>query len=688
MPKDVFSKFLRRSDIGFSLAAIGIVTIMVIPLPPFLLDILLTFNLALTFMIFLLTVYIKRPLEFSVFPSLLLLATLFRLSLNIASTRLILLRTYAGKVIQAFGYFVVGGNYVVGIIVFFILVIINFIVITRGATRISEVAARFTLDAMPGKQMSIDADLNAGLITEEEARKRRLEIEQQADFYGAMDGASKFVRGDAIAAIVILLINIVGGLIIGILQHGMAPQQALRIYTLLTVGDGMVSQIPALILSTAAGIIITRRSSESYLPRDFFQQLLSEPRVLGIVAFLLFSFALLPGLPKFPLFALAFLTGGMYYVMTHSGRKVQEEKKTQPKTSLKRESFEELLKIDPLEIEIGYGLIPLVDSLQGGDVLERITLVRRQIVQELGIIIPPVRVRDNIQLEPNQYRIKIKGIEVAEGKIWVKHYLAMDTGLVERPLKGIQAKDPVFGMPAIWIKEEEKEKAEEAGYTVVSASSVLITHLTEIIRSHAHELLGRQEVKNLVDNLAQDYPAVVDELIPNLLSLGEVQKVLQNLLKEKVPVKDLLSILETLADWAPQTKNIDLLTEHVRSALARYITRQYQNEKKELWVITVDPQLEEKISKNIQHKEKSSYVSVDPLTVQKIINALSPLIKKTVSMRNEPVILTSPAVRFSLRRILEKFIPSIVVLSWSEITPEIKIKSVGVLRIEDGDEKG
>jgi len=671
----------RRSDIGFSLVAVGIVAVLVIPLPPVLLDVLLSLNLAVTFMVFLLTVYVKRPLDFSVFPSLLLLVTLFRLSLNVASTRLILLHAYAGRVIQAFGYFVVGGNYVVGIIVFLILVVINFIVITRGATRISEVAARFTLDSMPGKQMSVDADLNAGLITEEEARKRRFEIERQADFYGAMDGASKFVRGDAIAAIIILLVNIIGGLAIGILQHHMSPQQALHTYTLLTVGDGMVSQIPALIISTAAGIIITRSSSESYLALDFTRQILSQPKAIAIVAFLLFLFALLPGLPKLPLFMLASLAAGVYYIVSQSEREKRREKEIEKKPPEKKESVEELLRIDPLEVEIGYGLIPLVDASQGGDILERITLIRRQLALELGIVVPPIRVRDNIQLEPSHYRIKIRGMEIAEGELMVRHYLAMDTGMVEKPLKGVKTKDPAFGLPAIWIKEEEREEAEKAGYTVVSASSVFITHLTEIIRSHAYELLGRQEVKNLLDNLQQDYPAVVEELVPNLLSLGDVQKVLQNLLREKVSIRDLLTILETLADWVTQTKNIDILTEYVRQGLARSISKQYQNEQGEIWVITLDPRLEQEISQAIEHKERNSYIHLEPLTIQRIIDKLTPLVKKATSLQREPVVLCSPGIRLFFKRIVERFIPSLVVLSYNEIVPEVKIKTIGSVSI-------
>lgn len=677
----VLTLLTRRSDIAFSLMTIGIIAVLVIPLPPFLMDTLISINLATSFMIFLLTVYVKRPLDFSVFPSLLLMTTLFRLSLNVASTRLILLYGYAGKVIQAFGYFVVGGNYVVGIIVFFILVVINFIVITRGATRISEVAARFTLDSMPGKQMSVDADLNAGLITEDEARRRRFEIERQADFYGAMDGASRFVRGDAIAAIIILLINIIGGLAVGILQHRMAPQQALHTYALLTVGDGMVSQIPALIISTAAGIIITRSSSESHLALDFTQQILSQPKALAIAAFLLFVFALLPGLPKLPLFVLSFMAAGLYYFIKRSVKEKPSGEVVEEKPSEKKESVEELLRIDPLEVEIGYGLIPLVDTSRGGDILERITLIRRQIALELGIIIPPVRVRDNVQLEPNHYRIKIRGEEIAEGELMVRHYLAMDTGLVEKPISGIRTKDPAFGLAALWIKEEQKEEAERAGYTVVSASSVFITHLTELVKSHSYELLGRQEVKNLIDNLQQDYPAVVEELIPNLMSLGEVQKILQNLLRERISIRDLLTIMETLADWATQTKNIDILTEYVRQSLARSITRQYQDENGDIWVITLDPRIEQEISQAVEHKERSSYVHLEPSIVRKIIDKLNPLVKKAISMQKEPIVMTSSSIRPFFKRTVERFIPSLVVLSYNEITSEAKVKSIGILNI-------
>jgi len=684
--KKLFSLVTQRSDIIFALGTIGIIGILIIPLPSFLLDALLSFNLSSAFIIFLLTIYIKKPLDFSVFPSLLLLATLFRLSLNICSTRLILLHGYAGKVIQTFGYFVVGGNYIVGIIVFFILVIINFIVITKGATRISEVAARFTLDAMPGRQMSIDADLNAGLITEDEARKRRKQIERQADFYGAMDGASKFIRGDAIAAIIILFINIIGGLSIGILQNHMPIQEALQTYALLTVGDGMVSQIPALIVSTAAGIILTRTSSDSHLATDFIKQILSQPWSIAIVSLLLFVCALIPGLPKLPLFSLAVLTLGVFYITNHN-LKIQIKKETKEKKEIKKEeSVEDLLRIDILGLEIGYGLIPLVDESRGeGDLLERITLIRRQIALEIGIIIPPVRVRDNVQLKPNEYQIKIKGTEIARGEIMIKHYLAMDTGIATGSLPGIKTKEPVFGLPAIWIKEEEKEKAEMAGYTVVSASSVLITHLTEVVKSFAYELLGRQEVQSLLNSLKKDYPAVIEELIPESMKIGEVQKVLQNLLRERIPIRDLLTILETLADWAPQTKNIDILTEYVRKSLARSVCQQYQNEKGEIYVITLDPEVEEKISQGIEHKERTSYVNLAPQLIQKIISKLTPLVKKANSLNYQPIVLTSPGIRLYFKRITEKFIPSLAVLSYNEIVPEIKIRPIGVVNIHENE---
>jgi len=677
------SLFTQHSDVLFALGAMALIAILILPMPPFVLDILLSLNLAGSFAIFLLTIYVKRPLDFSVFPTLLLLVTLFRLSLNITSTKLILLHAYAGQVIQTFGYFVVGGNYAVGIIVFFILVIINFIVITKGANRVSEVAARFTLDAMPGRQMSIDADLNAGLITDVQAQERRRDIERQADFYGAMDGASKFVRGDAIAAIIILLINIIGGLAIGVLQHHMPINKALRTYTLLTVGDGMVSQIPALIVSTAAGIIITRASSRSHLSLDFIRQVSSQPRAMALVSLLLFLFALIPGSPKIPLFALAILAACLFYLINRA-QKIPPEEKTAEETPevKKEETVEELLQVDPLEIEIGYGLIPLVDTKQGGDLLEQITRIRRQIAVEMGMILPSIRVRDNIQLKPNEYRIKIKGIEVVQGELMIKHFLAMETGKIAKSLDGIKTKEPTFGFPAVWIREEQKEEAEAAGYIVVDASSVLITHLTEVIKSHAYEILGRQEVQNLINKLKENYPAVVEELIPNLMSLGDVHKVLQNLLRERVSIRDLLTILETLADWAPQTKNIDILTEYVRQSLSRYISKQYQDEKGKISAITLDPQLEQKILESVEHKERASYINIKPQVIQQVVSRITPLVNKATSLNYQPIVLTSPGVRPYFKRIMEKFFPSLVVLSYNEIIPEVQIKPIGVVSIE------
>jgi len=501
-----------------------------------------------------------------------------------------------------------------------------------------------------------------------------------------MDGASKFIRGDAIAAIIILFINIIGGLSIGILQNHMPIQEALQTYALLTVGDGMVSQIPALIVSTAAGIILTRTSSDSHLATDFIKQILSQPWSIAIVSLLLFVCALIPGLPKLPLFSLAVLTLGVFYITNHN-LKIQIKKETKEKKEIKKEeSVEDLLRIDILGLEIGYGLIPLVDESRGeGDLLERITLIRRQIALEIGIIIPPVRVRDNVQLKPNEYQIKIKGTEIARGEIMIKHYLAMDTGVATGSLSGIKTKEPVFGLPAIWIKEEEKEKAEMAGYTVVSASSVLITHLTEVVKSFAYELLGRQEVQSLLNSLKKDYPAVIEELIPESMKIGEVQKVLQNLLRERIPIRDLLTILETLADWAPQTKNIDILTEYVRKSLARSVCQQYQNEKGEIYVITLDPEVEEKISQGIEHKERTSYVNLAPQLIQKIISKLTPLVKKANSLNYQPIVLTSPGIRLYFKRITEKFIPSLAVLSYNEIVPEIKIRPIGVVNIHENE---
>ncbi len=571
---------------------------------------------------------IQGALQFSIFPSLLLITTLFRLALNVSSTRLILLQGYAGEIIRAFGNFVVGGNYVVGFVVFLILVVIQFIVITKGAERVAEVAARFTLDAMPGKQMSIDADLNAGLIDEKEARRRRAEIEREADFYGAMDGASKFVKGDAIAGLVITAINIIGGFAVGVGQRGMGLGEALQHYTLLTVGDGLVTQIPALLIATATGIIITRAASEANMGRDVSHQLLSEPRVLAIAAGVLVLFAVVPGLPTVPFLVLSLLFGLLGYASSrrHQERQVQEmekEAQREAEEAKKPERVSALLKLDAIELEIGYSLIPLVDANQGGDLLDRITMIRRQIAIELGLVVPPIRIRDNMQLGPNAYVIKIKGIEVGRGELMPGHYLAMESGPVSKRVSGIETREPAFGLPALWIPEEAKEEAELAGYTVVDSPSIIATHLTEIIRSNAAELLGRQDVKKLLDELKEDHAALVDEVVPELLTVGEVQRVLQNLLREGVPIRDLVTILETLGDFAWATKDQIFLTEKVREALARQISKQYTNDQGYIPVITLDPAWEQEIADALQHTDRGLTIALAPERVEAFYDGLS-----------------------------------------------------------------
>jgi flagellar biosynthesis protein FlhA len=683
----------ENSDIILALTVVGILVFMIIPLPTFLLDILLSFNITFSLIILLIATYILRPLEFSVFPSLLLLATLFRLSLNVASTRLILLHgdegaMAAGQVIKAFGSFVVGGNYLVGIIVFLILVVINFVVITKGAGRIAEVAARFTLDAMPGKQMSIDADLNAGLIDDQEAKARRLMISQEADFYGAMDGASKFVRGDAVAAVVITLINIVGGLAIGILQKGMGLSDAARNYTLLTIGDGLVSQVPALIVSTAAGIVVSRAASESNLGREISSQILLHPRAIAIAAVVLFGFGLVPGLPPIPFVILSFMAGSIAYAVFQAKKNSLEEEEVKERLKAKaraRETLESPPPLDILELEVGYGLIPLVDMEQDGELLDRIKSIRHRFAQEIGIIIPPIHIRDNLQLKPGEYSILLKGNEVAKGELMLNHYLAMNSGTAEGKINGLPTKEPTFGLPAFWIKEDEKENALAKGYTVVDLATVLTTHLSEVIKSYAHELLGRQETQKLLDSLKDSHPKVVEELVPNLLPLGGVVKVLQNLLREQIPIRDLLTILETLADWAPMTKDIDTLTEHVRQALARTITKLYQAPDGSITVIALDQRVEKTVSDAIQHTEQGSFLALEPNVAQKILNSLTQNLEKFPSLNYQPIVLCSAQIRPHFKRFTERFIPNLVVLSYNEILSNIKIKSLGVVDLPNAD---
>jgi len=683
----------KSSDITMAVAVVAILVFMVIPLPAMLLDLLISFNITFALIILLASMYILRPLELSAFPSILLLITLFRLSLNVASTRIILIHggegaVAAGKVINAFGSFVVGGNYLVGIIVFIILVVINFMVITKGAGRIAEVAARFTLDAMPGKQMSIDADLNAGLINEQEARERREEIAHEAEYYGAMDGANKFVRGDAIAGIIITLANIFGGLAIGVFQNKMSFASAAQTYTLLTIGDGLVTQIPALIISTSAGIIVSRAGAKSNLGAEITAQILYQPRALGITAFVLLGFGIIPGLPLIPFWALAALSGGLT-LLVH--RAPQERKSTEVEARARQEqvvpteNLESLPLLDTLSIEVGYGLIPLVDADQDAELLERIKSIRRQVANEMGIIVPPIHIQDNMRLKPGEYSILLKGNEIARAELMTNYYLAMNPGTVEEGIDGIATKEPTYGLPAIWIKENAKESALAKGYTVVDLATITTTHLSEIVKRHGPEFLGRQEVQLLLDNLKESHPKVVEELVPNLLPLGGIVKILQNLLKEQVPIRDLLTILEIIADWAVATKDLDLLTEYVRHGMARTITKLHQTPDGFMPVITLGHSIETAIAAAVQQTDRGNLFVLDPNIAQKIINNLTQTLEKYSSLNYQPVIVCSAQIRFHFKKLVDQFIPNISVLSYDEILSNVEIQSLGTLELSNAD---
>lgn len=681
--KSLLAGLTEHSDIALAIAVIAILAILVLPLPPRLLDFMLAFNITLSLIILLVTMYLTKPLDFSVFPGMLLIITLFRLALNVATTRLILGQAYAGEVISSFGNFVVGGNYVVGFIIFAILVIIQFVVITKGAGRIAEVAARFTLDAMPGKQMAIDADLNAGLLTEDDARKRRQEISREADFYGAMDGASKFVRGDAIAGILITLINVLGGILIGVIQRGLSVSEALTTYTLLTVGDGLVTQIPALVVSTAAGIIVTRAASESNLGKDMARQLTLQPRAIMIASGILLIFGIVPGMPTLPFLFLGGIIGMIGYTAMQSQKKqiakaeITEEKKEIPPP----ERMEEYLKVDPMEVEIGYALIPLVDASRGNDLLDRIAMIRRQIAADLGLLVPPIRIRDNIQLKPNQYQIKIRGHKVALSELYPGQFLAIDPGYVTEPVEGIEIEEPAFGLRAKWIGENIKSLAERRGYTVVEPSAVLATHLTELIKSNASELLTRQETANLIENVKKDHKALVDEVIPALVNLGIVQKVLQNLLEERIPIRDLPLILETLADYAPSSKDPDILSEYVRHNLGRTITQMYLNSVGGLTVMTLDPDLENKISSGVQSTKHGLVLVLPPDLAQQIYNAVKRSVEEMQAQGYSPILLVSPNVRLVFRRFIKHIAPALSVISYNELLPEIEVESIKIVRL-------
>ena len=668
-----------------AVGVIGILLVMIVPLPTIVLDILLSLSITISIIILLMSMYVMKPLDFSVFPSVLLTVTLLRLSLNVASTRLILLHgnegtAAAGQVIKAFGTFVVGGNYVVGVIVFSVLVLINFVVITKGATRIAEVAARFTLDAMPGKQMSIDADLNTGLISDTEARRRRREIENEANFYGAMDGASKFVRGDAIAGVIIVLVCIIGGLIVGVLQQGMPIVEAARTYTLLTVGDGLVTQVPALIVSTAAGMLVTRTTASAELGEEMKKQLFTQPKAIAIASIMLFTFALIPGMPKVSFLIVAAFMAFLAFRLFQATDIITEEKE-EVSAPAADTSSELLIPLDPLGLEVGYGLIPLVDASQGGELLHRIKALRKQLANDMGFIMPAVHIRDNLQLKPNEYSFLMKGIEIARGELVPDHSLVIASEEDGVKVTGIATREPAFGLPAVWIPEREVENIRAKGLVVVDAATVVTTHITEVVKSHVDELLGRQEVQAIVDSLASSYPKIVEELVPKVVSLGTLQKVLQRLLRERVSIRDMLLIIETLADYLPITKNIDILTGYVRQSFARTISRQYQDRDHTIHVIMVSPEIEEIISRSVQHTEYESFVSPDPGLIRKLIENTNKLMGNFTSRGLSPIVLCSANTRNHLRKIMERFFPNIIVLAHNELTADVNITSFGMVEI-------
>ena len=675
---------MKIRDIAIAVMIVAIVLIIILPIPSELLDVLLAINISVSLVILLNSIYAKDALQMSIFPSLLLITTIYRLALNISATKLVLGRGEAGSVITAFGNFVSGDNLVVGFIIYLIIMIVQFLVITKGAERVSEVAARFTLDAMPGKQMAIDADLNSGLITEADAKERRRNIQREADFYGAMDGASKFVKGDAVAGIIITFINIIGGLITGILILGKDIGKAFSTYTILTIGDGLVSQIPALLISTATGIIVTRAASDSNLSEGLVKQIFQNPTVLLITAALCLMLAMF-GLPTLPFVIIAL-------ILTFIGLKLQSEIKLQQKKEevkvqeteveeiRKPENVVSLLQVDPIELEFGYGIIPLADVNQGGDLLDRVVMIRRQLALELGMIVPMIRLRDNIQLNSNEYVIKIKGVEISKGELIFDHFLAMNPGGVEHEIDGEATTEPAFGLPAKWITENQRERAEMLGYTVVDPPSIIATHLTEVVKKYAHELLGRQEVQTLIENVKANYPAIVEELIPKLMNFGEIQKVLANLLRENISIRDMVTVLETLADYAPISRDPDVLTEYVRQALGRSISKKFIGSNKSN-VITVDPHIEQKIMDSVQRSDYGAYVSLEPTVTQSIINNLYKHVQNAVSSGQQPIVITSPGVRPYFKKLTAQALPELIILSYNELDPNIEIQSIGMVTV-------
>ncbi len=682
-----FRQILGRSDVVAALGLVSILMIMIIPLPSIVLDLFLSMNITIALLILIMSLYTVKATDFSIFPSILLTSTLFRLSLNVASTRLILIHGdegpgAAGTVIQAFGQFVVGGNYVVGIVIFAILVLINFMVITKGAGRVAEVAARFTLDAMPGKQMAIDADLNAGLINEDEARSRRENISKESSFHGAMDGASKFVKGDAIAGIIITFINIGAGFVIGVVQKGMPMTEAAANYTILTVGDGLVGQIPALIISTAAGLLVTRTAGDLDFGSGLKEQFSLNTVALWVVSGILVLFALIPGLPFWPFIILSCALATLAFRLDQSRKLTTEEAAEQPEQiPVKREeNYEEMLNVDLLQLEVGYGLIPFVDSAQDGELLNRIQSIRKQFALNNGFIVPPVHIKDNLQLSPNQYTFSLKGVKVAGSDILPGHFMAMDPGMVTETMKGVATTEPAFGLPALWITSDKKDRAQIAGYTVVDCTTVMATHISEIIKQYSHELIGRQEVQGLLDNLANSYPKLVEELVPGVLSLGTIMRVLQNLLKEGVSIRDLRTILETMADWASKTQDTDILTEYVRHALARTISSDLAVDGV-IPVITLAKPAEDAIKNGVQHKETGGYLSLDPIIAQRILDGIGKMIPH-FDGGSRPTLLAAPQIRPYVRSLTERYYPALTILSHNEVTPNLKIRSLGTVNLD------
>ncbi len=681
--------FSQNSELALAFGLIIILGVMVVPLPPVILDLFLAFSIAISIGILLMSIYARKPLDFSTFPSVLLITTLLRLSLNVASTRNILLNgategtKAAGHIIEAFGEFVVGGNFAVGIIIFMILVVINFIVITKGAGRVAEVSARFTLDAMPGKQMAIDADLNAGLIDDKEAKRRRAEVAQEADFYGSMDGASKFVRGDAIAGILITVINIIGGIIIGVAQQDMSFGDASRTFTLLTVGDGLIAQIPALIISTAAGIITTRNTSSDALGEQVNKEFGAHPKAFYITAGAIAVFGLIPGFPGLPFMMIGGLIAftGFKIEKNKEHAKAQEVSNAVNETKAKVETLESLLPVELVQLEVGYGIVSIVDAEQNGDLLERISHIRKQFALDWGIILPSVRIKDNLELKPGGYSIKLKGLEIAKGELMPDHMMAMDPGTVIEQMEGIETKEPVFGLPAIWITDDRKDEAQYNGYTVVDLSTIVATHLTEVLKAHLSELFGRQELVNVLENFKENNPKIVSDLVPDIMPLGTVLKVLQSLLREGVSVRDLRTILETLAEFGPSSKDPEALTEYVRQALYRTITEKIKGSQGDVPLFTLDRSLEEAVARSIIHTDHGSQLNLDPKVTQTILASLNEKIEEATSQGEKMVVLCSPVIRRHFKRLTEKFIPNMIVVSHNELSPEVNIRSLGTVRL-------